>query len=102
MAELEDDDVFEKLIAEKRHNEIIDTLKNIFKSIDKKENIDLTKIVITLNKIIDNQVLLPKAVQLLSETIIKKIDNIKTTKDWKFTIERNSNGLISGVTAKQQ
>lgn len=101
MEELEDG-IFEKLIVEKRHEELIHILKNIFNSINKENSPHLNKIILVLDKIAENQILIPKTIQTLGAAIIKKMETLKTSADWKFTIERNMQGLISEVTAKQQ
>ena len=98
---------FDLLLKEKRHKELIDVLKKILlrldsdsisKSIEKSISLLITK---DSNKL-DKEI--PSSIVSIGNAIIKKIEEINKvqTKEWVFSIERNTYGYISSVIAKQK
>lgn len=110
--EIEDKD-FEKLVAEKQHEQFMLAIKKLMVLIDSFDNkqlqFTLTKIDNNLDKInkIDNNTI--DVLKKLSESLEKlqksvKFENLEKQKEenidsWTFTVNRDSQGLITSVNA---
>jgi superoxide dismutase len=100
-----EDNEFEILLNKKRHKELIDLLKDILKELPKEFN--SSKIEALLETIAQkNDSSIPKSIELIGEAIINKMCEIKDTmdkpKEWTFDVNRNLQGYIVSVTAKQK
>jgi hypothetical protein len=113
MAEIEEIDDFNELIAEKRHKDIIEVLKGIHNGMDAPKTIEainrqrecIEKLLVEIEKDRQENKLIPVTIATISKAIIKKIEAINENKSsdkvWKFEIKRGKDGLMQEVIAKQ-
>ena len=117
MADLEDE-IFEKKLAEKRHNELKTTLTKIASAISLNNNDDIVeaigKQVLALNTFINNlsdsndkeEVLVLNNVKDNINNVLLELKDIYNCldkkKNWKFIINRDNNGFIESVDVNQK
>jgi hypothetical protein len=92
-------DHFQKLVEEKRHKELMKLLTKILVDLKPEDNTkDLTS---SINKLISNQSLLPKAIQLMTDSIVNKLESLRKVENnnWLFQVKRDESGLITHVIA---
>lgn len=102
---------FDKLLAEKRHNEIVKILtgmlSELIKNKDTPQNIkfDTSSLEKTIRGFSRVNESIPASIKLINEAIISKLESIKEDKrptEWNFNITRNKQGLINNVNAKSK
>ena len=93
------DTQFEQLVQEKRYNELIGILKKILVNLNPET--DNSDVLALINKVISNQVVLPKAIQLMTESIVNKLESLRKVENnnWLFQVKRDDSGLITHVVA---
>lgn len=130
MKEIEEDDQeFERLLEDKRHNELIKTIKLLVTEINNsskndglvsaiKQQTDTVKRVVDevrqiLNKEVKvetNQDKVIVSIDAMKNSVIKGLDKISEEvskeiespkKQWEFIVQRDNNGYIKSVTAKE-
>jgi len=131
MKEIEEDDQeFERLLEDKRHNELIKTIKLLVTEINNsskndglvsaiKQQTDTVKRVVDevrqiLNKEVKvetNQDKVIVSIDAMKNSVIKGLDKISEEvskeiespkKQWEFIVQRDNNGYIKSVTAKER
>ncbi len=116
-----DNEAFERKLMEKRHKELVATLKSI-KIPEPKDDSELIKnvtkaisdLTIKLSKLESPKIVTEKTTinqtevvnslkELIKEMKLVKesLTKVESPKQWEFTVNRNFGGFIQSVTAKQ-
>lgn len=116
-----DDEVFERKLMDKRHKELVTSIKSI-KFPEAKDNTELytkinsaiTELTTKLSKLESPKIVTEKTTINQTEVVnslkelIKEMKSLKESltkveapKEWVFTVNRNFGGFIQSVTAKQ-
>lgn len=127
---LVEDKEFDALLADRRYNELKDTLGEIATSLNKKDNKDVVDAVNSLTKVAEgftealknlpqpekpevkvevNQQDVVSSVSDMGSTILQGLEAVKTIlekpeekKEWEFKVKRDFNNLITSITAIQK
>jgi len=99
---MNEDELFNSLLEDKRHKELIKALTSILDKLNTTTN--LSSVETLLKKIADkNDSETPKSISLIGKAIINKMEELKKSMvqktEWKFTIERDNEGYITTVIA---
>lgn len=100
---------FDRLLAEKRHKELITILTKLVSTLSKAQSqpdivVDTTNIEKVLKSLENSSKdeKLPSSIKAIGDVIAKKLDNINKPTQWEFNIERDKKGLIKTVKAKSK